>query len=240
MEIIGQSYIQVSIQAQGGIEEPMPTIEESIPQCFDEEGNFLEEKCGKIIVVWNEEGLINYLIEKEIDNVIDEFENKSIQDTIDESIWTVDEGEWVIEEKGLEISNKAREIKQEMNEIKNQIVERTFASGTYDTGDDGNMIDNDVAPGPQGIVGKIDSSDAVDGSGGEKNEIVGGGGEGDYAEGTTAKGVDTGETTEGTDDVAPAVDSNEGSSEESAPVTGEVVGSENKESFLGKILDKIF
>jgi len=37
-------------------------MQESVPECFDENNNFLEEKCGKIKVVRNEEGLVNYLI----------------------------------------------------------------------------------------------------------------------------------------------------------------------------------
>ncbi|NQV09449.1 hypothetical protein HQ529_06375 [Candidatus Woesearchaeota archaeon] len=60
-----------------------PTMQESIPQCYDENNNFLEEKCGEITIVWNEEGLINYLIGKEIDNIINEFENSSEQHQID-------------------------------------------------------------------------------------------------------------------------------------------------------------
>ena len=51
-----------------------PTMQQSIPRCFDENDGFLEEKCGKISVVRNEEGLVNYLIGNEIDKVIDNFE----------------------------------------------------------------------------------------------------------------------------------------------------------------------
>ena len=129
-----------------------PTMQEGIPQCFDENNNFLEEKCGKIKIVRNEEGLVNYLIEKEIENVINDFENKSAQhsyapgtyanDTMNinrtkmqiyEDNWTIDEGEWTV-------SNKAKEIKKEINQINNQIKERTFAPGTYDTGDSTNDV----------------------------------------------------------------------------------------------------
>ncbi|MFH1801497.1 MAG: hypothetical protein ABH804_01545 [archaeon] len=142
-------------------DEQIPTMKESIPQCFDENDNFLEEKCGEITIIKNEEGLINYIIGKEVENVIDEFENKSAQHTIDESNWTVDEGEWGVEEGGLEVSNKAREIKQEMNEIKNQIAVRTFAQGTHDTGDSGMVIQGDK----QGVVtgGGDSGNNVVDG-----------------------------------------------------------------------------
>jgi len=137
-----------------------PTMRQSIPQCF--EGDvFLEEKCGKITMVENDEGLINYIIEKEVENVINEFENKSQN--------TIDKGEWTVEEGGLEISNKAREIKQEINEVKNQIAERTFAPGTYDTGDSGNVVDNDIAPGPDGTTGNQGNGNS------EKRIVVEGG-----------------------------------------------------------------
>ncbi|MDD5499559.1 MAG: hypothetical protein PHT91_01640, partial [Candidatus Nanoarchaeia archaeon] len=43
-----------------GIREP--TMQESIPECFDAEGIFMEEECGEVIMVRNEEGLVNYLI----------------------------------------------------------------------------------------------------------------------------------------------------------------------------------
>ena len=105
-----------------------PTMQESIPQCFDEDNNFLEEKCGKITVVRNEEGLVNYLAEKDIDGILGQFENQSMQNTIDEGEWTIDEGEWTIDGDGLKVDDgqmqvqgKAREIKKVMNQISNRI-----------------------------------------------------------------------------------------------------------------------
>jgi hypothetical protein len=74
-----------------------------------------------------------------------------------------------VDENGLEVSNKAREIKQEMSEVKNQIAERTFAPGTYDTEDSGNVVDNDVSSGSQGIAGKEDEENSG------KNIVVEGG-----------------------------------------------------------------
>jgi hypothetical protein len=135
-----------------GKEESTPTMRESIPQCFDGDV-FLEEKCGEIIMVENEEGLINYIISKEVENIIDEFENKSVQNTINKS-------KLIIEEEEFEISNKAKEVKKEINEVKNQITKRTFASGTYDTDKSGNIVDDDIAPGPQGIVGNQGDKDS--------------------------------------------------------------------------------
>jgi len=108
-----------------------PTMRESIPQCFDEDDNFLEEKCGKITMVENEEGLVNYIIEKEIDKVINKFENKSIQDTIktDEGNWTIDEV-WTIDGKQVQVGNNVRTIKRDMNQITNQIKGINYAAGT--------------------------------------------------------------------------------------------------------------
>ncbi len=106
-----------------------PTMRESIPQCFEGD-KFLEEKCGEITMIKNDEGLINYIIGKEVENVIDEFENKSKQNTIDFN--------------GTENRTMANEVKQEINEVKEQIAERTFAPGTYGTGDSEKVINDSV------------------------------------------------------------------------------------------------
>ncbi|MCX6747290.1 MAG: hypothetical protein NTU63_04130 [Candidatus Pacearchaeota archaeon] len=121
-----------------------PTMQESIPQCFDENNNFLEEKCGKITVVRNEEGLVNYLIGNEIDNIIENFENASEQHTIDIN--------------GTEGRTVVNEMKEEMNVIENQIVERTYAEGTGPSG------------GEAGVVIKGDK--VVNGEGGEAGVVV--------------------------------------------------------------------
>ncbi len=156
-----------------------PTMKESIPQCFDGDV-FLEEKCGEITMVENEEGLINYIIGKEVENIIDKFENKSKQNTIDIN--------------GTENRTIVNEIKQEMNEIKNQIVERTFAPGTYDTGDSEKVINNNVgesyggdnevvieegeSSGDDGLKPEIEGENSGESSqvieGGENNVVSGG------------------------------------------------------------------
>ena len=171
----------------GGPKEEV-TMQESIPQCYDENDNFLEEKCGKITMVENEEGLINYIIEKEIDSVIDKFETKSEQHQIDNN--------------GSLGQTEVRDIKGEINNIDNDIKDwvvehpamdvegddglnwniKTDVVGTGSGGDaeiviDGddqgvvingggsNVIDNDVAPGPEGIVGN-------EGGGGDGDNVV--------------------------------------------------------------------
>jgi len=118
-----------------GKEGQTPTMKESIPQCFDSDV-FLEEKCGKITMVENEEGLINYIIEKDIDGVLEKFENDSEQNTID-----------VNETEGQTMVN---EMKEEIDGIKEQISERTFAPGTSGVGEPGKDIGNVVVEGGEG------------------------------------------------------------------------------------------
>jgi len=110
-------------------------------------------------------------LKKEIDGIIDDFENKSAQrryapgtsangteGPIGEEIWTVDEGEWTV-------SDKVREIKQDMNQIQIQIVARTYAPGTGPgepgvvDGDGGVVIDGDEP----GVVTNGDGGVVVDG-----------------------------------------------------------------------------
>jgi len=97
----------IGTKKECGTKGPIPTMQESIPQCFDENDNFLEEKCGKITMVENEEGLINYIIENEINGILGKFTNGSEQNTID-----------VNGTKGQTIIN---EIKEEINNINNDI-----------------------------------------------------------------------------------------------------------------------
>jgi hypothetical protein len=123
-----------------GIQEPIPSMQKSISQCFDEENNFLEEKCGKITIVRNEEGLVNYIIEKEIENISRKFENSLEQNIID-----------VNETDG---QTRINEIKEEMNQINNQIVNRTYAAGTGPGGESGVVIIGDK----QGVVTNTDGN----------------------------------------------------------------------------------
>jgi hypothetical protein len=128
-----------------------------------------------------------------------------------------------------EIVNGINEIDKGINEI---VVEHTYAEGTTASGGESKWV---IEGGEQSVKtgggeNRIDSSSEGEGKGGyaegtisggdsgDTNEVVeGDGGEGDYAEGTTAEGVDAGGdgsigSTPGTNDVAPATDSNDGSS----------------------------
>lgn len=132
------------------------TMRESIPECFDENDNFLEEKCGKITMVENEDGLINYFIGKEIDNIIDKFENVS-EDFIDESENTIDEGEWIIDEDELTMAEGVWEVKEEIDRIDKDIKDWVIDHPANDVeGDDGLTWDIKTE-----VVGDLDGDDGL-------------------------------------------------------------------------------
>ena len=169
------------------------TMKESIPQCFDGDV-FLEEKCGKITMVENEEGLINYLIGNEINGIIDDFENKSAQRTYapgtyangtmgSNGIMEIREG-WMMENNEWVVDPGYRKMKEEINQIKNQIKNVTYALGTGPnvvieggaaSGYDGLEweVEGDVAGdsgGDDGLEREVKTYSEGDGTG--KNEIV--------------------------------------------------------------------
>ena len=172
----------IGTKKECGTKGPIPTMQESIPQCFDGD-IFLEEKCGKITMVENEDGLINYIIEKDIDGIIDDFENKSEQHLMEirsgwmmvENKWVIDKGQigsenWTIDKEQNQVENKVWEIKEEMNQINNQIKDITYAAGTGPGGDGGVVIEGDE----QGVV--TDDNEGDDGLNPEvKTEVLGGG-----------------------------------------------------------------
>lgn len=137
-----------------------PTMQESIPQCFDENDNFLEDKCGKITIVRTEEGLVNYLIENEIDGILGRFENKSERNTIDVN--------------GTEGRIRYNEIKEEIDGIKGQIAERTFAPGTSGVGAPGEknetVVVKSAGTGDGGLTPEIEMSEGT-GDGGLTTEV---------------------------------------------------------------------
>ncbi|MFA5773361.1 MAG: hypothetical protein WC908_01660 [Candidatus Paceibacterota bacterium] len=132
----------------GKPKEKEPTMQESIPVCFNKDGTFLEEKCGEIIIVKNEKGLINYITKNQIDEIINNFENVSEEHKID-----------INGEKGGIMIN---EMKEEINNIKEEIGERTFAPGTQETGKVENDVKNNVIE---------ENNGAKDGDDGLKPEI---------------------------------------------------------------------
>jgi len=191
----------------------MLTMKESIPQCFDENSNFLEEKCGEITMIKNEKGLINYIIGKEVEKVIDKFENASMQNRIDVS--------------GTEGKTILNEVKQEIGQINEQIAERVIKTDIAqgNNGGDGGLkpeIKTDVDSGgtkdeplPEPDLNQINPDlydpdarapgDTIDETYDDNTVNSGSCGDGvDCGDGSAEPG------TEGTNDIAPAVDSNQG------------------------------
>jgi len=171
-----------------------PTMQESVPQCFDEEGNFLEEECGKVTVIRNEEGLVNYIIENEIDNIIEEFENESRE---------VDVNGSMEQTKVMEIKEG---IKQIDGEIQGWVVDHPVGEGESDDGLTWE-IKTEIAEGGEGTGGltpevktELDAggssgdggltpevkTDMAEGGGSEDKEVVEG--SGGLAPGTTKEG----------------------------------------------------
>jgi len=136
------------VECSGPKDEVM-TMQEAIPHCYDEAGIFLTEKCGEITMVENEDGLINYIIENEINGILGGFENETIEVIEDfvltDEVWTIEEGikdidsdiqNWVVDHPAMDVDGDdglTWDIKIDV---------------AGDNGDDG-----DVAPGPDGIVG---------------------------------------------------------------------------------------
>jgi len=144
-----------------GKEGSIPTMQESVPECFDEEGTFLEEKCGKITMVKNEEGLVNYIIEKEVENIINELENESEQNIIDVN--------------GTGGQTMINDMKKEIDGIKEQIEERTFAPGTSGVGEPGKDISNVVVEegedsGDDGLTPEVETDISKGGNNG--NNVI--------------------------------------------------------------------
>jgi len=160
------------VEECGGPKEDTPTMQESIPQCFDSEGNFLTE-CGEVTIIWNEEGLINYIFEASLNEMIDQFENLSEQNTIDFN--------------GPEGQTMVNQVKEEITSMKEDIVERTFAEGTYDTGEPGLDIKNVVVEtgesnGDDGLTPEVVTDISGSEGGGDNGlvtEVVTGGGSSD-------------------------------------------------------------
>ncbi len=158
------------------------TMQESIPECFDGD-IFLEEKCGEITLIEDEEGLINYIIEKEREKGINEFENKSAQHTIDangslgQAVWEIKEGIMEVEDdiQGWVVDHAVMDVDGDDGltwDIK------TGGDGDGSGGDAGVVIDGDN----QGVVTDDGGDNVVD------NDVAGDG-DGGYAPGTTAGGA---------------------------------------------------
>ncbi|GBE19478.1 MAG TPA: hypothetical protein ENG87_03030 [Candidatus Pacearchaeota archaeon] len=163
-----------------GPKDKEPTMQESIPQCYDENDNFLGEKCGKITMVRNDKGLINYLIEKEIDDVINEFESKAEEGDINESlgqteVWEVAEGIREVEEdiQGWVVDHPAMDKDGEDGliwEIKTEMAEDEEGTGDLTPEIKNEMgVENDK--GDDGLTTEVETDLNEEDSGGENNVV---------------------------------------------------------------------
>jgi hypothetical protein len=164
-----------------GTKDGVLTMRESIPQCFDENDNFLEEKCGEITMVENEDGLINYLIGKEIDNVIDKFENVT-KDVIDEPENTIDVNgsQQTMVVNGTLGQTKVRDIKGQIDKIDNNIKDWVVDHPGMDVDSDDGLnwdIKIDVVGDNGGDVGVIVAGDGGDDDGDGADVVVAGNGD---------------------------------------------------------------
>lgn len=177
-------------------------------------------KNGEKIIV-DENGKVDYINPEQIEKIADDSEKASQNVAPD-----------------FERSDK---IKQEIDVIDNAINTIDLQEPSMDSGDNNidkpsmdkkiddvlpasNTIDNDIAPGPQGIVGVIESGGDSSGSGstgGEANNVVVSSGGGESSSGSESSG-------------------SESSSGGGNIITGAMISFGDTESFLSKNFKKIF
>lgn len=145
------------VEKCGGPKEETPTMQESIPQCYDKHNNFLEEKCGEITIIWKD-GLINYIIGTEIENIVGEFENKSEQHKI--------------EINKTEEKNNVLEVKEGINDVEDDIqdwvVEHPLTNEEGDEGLTWEIKTEVAASGDGGLSPEVETETSGGGSGGDE------------------------------------------------------------------------
>ncbi|MFH1151571.1 MAG: hypothetical protein V1788_00400 [Nanoarchaeota archaeon] len=197
-------------------------IKEGVPEECAKLGVYDKESCSLIMSKINVERI------KDGDKVVIDDDGNTDIITNDQINQIADDADKKSNDIKPDTTN-ANEIKQEVNEIENAINTIDKASMSVDkpakTKDNEyvtpapNIVDG-VDPGPQGIVGTENHDNGRTESGVE-NSVAGG-----ESEAPTQSAVS------GEESPAPEV--------ASSGITGGVIGTNNKESFLGKILKKIF
>lgn len=230
---------KVSYEIADKVKANVEEVEAGIEEYKDSSDNFavyaLEEEKTKLTaeLVIEVEGKEGQTLKREVVKNVktgEKFVNITIEGEPGEAQNYV---EVVVEEEG---GQRVVKIQGELAQIQNQIVERVVKiekaemeksaemQNKVDTDvKTGGGVDNDKSPGPQGIVGNQgdgsqgdtvdDTYDDADIIGESCGDGVVCGGDDDVIEGGTG--------TEGTNDVSPAVDSNEG--DDSSSVSGSVI-----------------
>ena len=204
-----------------------------------------EEKIGlkaeQIIEVEGKEG---QTLERKVKTVVEENEKQNRVVEIERRIDEIDNeiSNWVVENDDVEGENRnlVRVVKNEIAKVDDVIDIPAMHKDNDDVLPAPNIVDNDMckkgdencnnddmAPGPQGIVGYQEIKPREDRA------------PSDFIDNSNSESSDTAE-------VSSEVSSSEVSSSEASSsegdngITGAVVGSGNRESFLRKILKKIF
>ncbi len=203
-------------------------IKKGVPEECAKLGVYDKESCSLIMSKINEERI------KQGDKVVVDDDGNTDVITNDQINQIVGDAVKKSDEIKPDIA-KANEIKQEVDVIEDNIKEIDNVAKTIDKKDSDNavdkplmdkdnedvtlgpnIVDDDVAPGPQGIVGEIevDSESPNEDSGSESPESS-----------------SSGESSSGSEG---------DSSEEGNVITGDVIGLGNKESFLAEFFKRIF
>ena len=188
-----------------------------------------------------------------IENRINQIDNEIAEWVVEKSIGKDGEGDngltWEVktEVAGGKDNGLKPEVKTYMDVVKNNVIDKSpMTKDNDDVTPAPNVVDddmceegeencnNDVAPGPDGIVGVIvpeprDESPQLDSI--DDSEV------GDSSSGDSGDSESSGEESSGGGEDSGDSESSDG---DSAPITGEAIGSGDKESFLVRIFKEIF
>lgn len=165
-------------------------------------------KNGEKIIV-DENGKVDYINSEQIEKIVEDSEKKS-----QEIAPNFEKAEGIKQEIRI-IEESIKTIDMQKSDIasgNNAVDEPSMDKDNEDVSPAPNTVDNDVAPGPQGIVGVAESP----GGSSESSDDNSGGGNTEVESSGESGGGGGGE------------------------ITGAVIGSGDKESFLGKIFKRIF
>ena len=259
-QIRNQENLSTDFEVYSLEEEKTGLTAEWVIEVNGKEGQTLEREV-EVTVAKGDGGNRTVEIENRIGEIDNEISKWVVEHTYAEG--TSEGGEsGVFVEGGLarvvktEIANGDNGLKREVktyvevakgkNEIKN-----SMKKDNEDVKPAPNVVDDGVDPGPEGIVGQGSNSQDT------HNVAAGDGGEGDYADGTTADGVDAGDSSSDSDggnsvdggEISSGGDSGSsdsgGESSDSSSggeggITGEVIRDSNSDNLLKRLSNWLF
>jgi len=148
-----------------------PTMEESIPQCFD--NGVFKEECGEVTKIVNEEGLVNYIVESEIDAIINETENVTEDAVVEEMRVDIDGLKGRLE-SGNFTESATEETVVTIEDGEGSTGDQTIEieEGAGESGEAVVEVVTDEGTESDGIVPKVVTDVAEDGSEGLTTEVV--------------------------------------------------------------------